>query len=84
MFFLDRSVPPYYLDKPYSKPIGQWGERTLPGAPDETQALEEARALRVTHVLDVVSASAPFQVKDGTPGLRLVFEAPGQRVYLVE
>jgi Dolichyl-phosphate-mannose-protein mannosyltransferase len=81
---LDRSVPPYYLDKPYIKPIGQWGERTLPGAPDEAGALEEARALQVTHVLDVISASSPFQVKVGAPGLRLVFEGPGQRVYLVE
>jgi hypothetical protein len=81
---LDRSVPPYYLDKPYVKPIGQWGERTLPGAPDEAQALEEARALQVTHVFDVNSASAPFQIKEGTPGLRLVFEVAGQRVYRVE
>jgi hypothetical protein len=84
VLLLDRSVPPYYLDKPYVKPIGQWGERTLSGVLDEAQVLEEARALQVTHVFDVISASAPFQVKDGTPGLRLVFEAPGQRVYPVE
>lgn len=84
VLFLDRSVPPCHLDKSYSKPIGQWRERTLPGAPDEAQVLEEARVLQEMHVLDVISASAPFQVKEGTPGLRLVFEGPGQRVYLVE
>jgi hypothetical protein len=84
VLLLDGSVTPYYFDKPYLKPVGQWGERTLPGAPDAEQALAEVRALQATHVLDVVSTVAPFQVKEGAPGLRLVFEAPGQRVYLVE
>jgi hypothetical protein len=84
VLLLDGSVTPYYLDKEYVKPIGQWGERTLPGAPDEAQALAEVRTLRATHVLDVLSDVAPFQVKEGTPGLRLVFETPRQRIYRVE
>ena len=86
VLILDRSVPPYYSDKDYVKPIGQWGERTLPGAPDSSQALAEvlAHQLDVSHVLDVNSEVSSFQIKPGTPGLVLVFEADSQRVYLLK
>src|SRR5208337_1292626 len=36
VLILDPSVPPYYCDKSYVKPFGQWGERTLPDSPDLT------------------------------------------------
>lgn len=81
---LDLTVPPYYLDKPYVRPVGPWGERTLPGAPDVAQSLARIREWRVSHVMDVRSEVAPFAVADGTRGLRLVFAAPNQRVYRVE
>jgi len=86
VLILDRSVPPFYSDRDYVKPVGQWGEHTLPGAPDGRQALEEAlrRQLEVSHVLDVHSPYAPFQIAPDTPGLTLVFEAPDQRVYRVD
>jgi len=42
VLILDRSAPPFYSNKDYVKPIGQWGERTLPGAPDSREALQRA------------------------------------------
>ena len=86
VLILDRSVTPYYSDKDYAKPIGQWGERTLPGGPTGLQALELAREhkLNVSHVLDVNSEVSPFQVDPHLPGLALIFEAKNQRIYRVE
>lgn len=86
VLILNRSVTPYYLNVGYIKPIGQWGERTLPGGLDGLQALALARKhqLSVSHVLDVDSEVSPFQVKPDTLGLTLVFEAKSQRVYRVD
>jgi hypothetical protein len=86
VLILNRSVTPYHLNMSYTKPIGQWGERTLPGGLDGLQALSLAREhqLDVSHVLDVDSEVSPFQVKSGTLGLTLVFEAKSQRVYRVD
>ena len=83
VLILDGIVPPFYLDKDYVKPVGQWGERTLPGAPNSQQALEQALAHRyyVSHVLDVQSEYSQFQIDPQTPGLTLIFEAKNQRVY---
>jgi hypothetical protein len=85
VLILDRSVTPYYLDKNYVKPVGQWGERTLPGGPNSLEALEMAREHRliVSHVMDVNSELSSFQVNSNLPGLVLVFEAENQRVYRV-
>jgi len=86
VLILDRSVPPYYLDKDYAKPVGQWGERTLPGGPDSAQAVAEAvtHQLDASHILDVNSEVSGFQIEPGMPGLTLVFEAENQRVYRVD
>jgi hypothetical protein len=80
---LEPSVPPYYLDKDYVKPIGQWGERTLPGEPDSLEAVRRAREWDVSHVLDVKSTATGFRVERNTPGLVLVFEISEQRIYRV-
>ncbi len=79
----DPIVPVYYLDKPYLKLFGQWGEQVLPEATDASQALEEIGALKVSHILDVHSSVSDFQVPENTPGLKLVFQAENQRVYRV-
>jgi hypothetical protein len=86
VLILDKSVPPFYSDKDYAKPVGQWGEHTLPGAPDSQQALRRALAhqLDVSDVLDVNSPVSTFQIAPRTPGLTLVFEAENQRVYRVD
>lgn len=85
VLILDRSVTPYYLDKAYVKPVGQWGEQTVAGATDSVEALHMAldNRLEVSHVLDVNSEISKFQVKPDTAGLTLVFEAPDQRVYAI-
>jgi hypothetical protein len=84
VLILDRSVPPFYLDKDYLKPVGQWGELTLPGVATPADALAQVGKLHVTHVLDVNSELAPFQVNQAVSGLHLVFEGKDQRVYRVE
>ena len=83
VLILDRSVPAYYSDKAYIKPEGQWGERSVPGASTSLEALQEARQLGATHVLDVVSSVSDFQVKSPPAGLTLVFQSAEQRVYRV-
>jgi len=84
VLILDRSVPPFYLDKDYVKPVGHWGELSVTGVTSPAQAVEAAGKLRVTHVLDVNSEVAPFQVRQPASGLHLVFEAKNQRVYRVD
>lgn len=79
----DRSVPPFYSEKDYIKPVGQWGERTLPGAIGPLEAVDQARALGVSHILDVNSTVAPFQIVGPRTGLTLVLDLPNQRVYRV-
>jgi hypothetical protein len=86
VLILDSSVPAFYSDKDYVKPEGNWGERTLPGGIDSSEALAEAIAhrLNVSHVLDVHSEFSNFRVPPNTPGLTLVFEAANQRVYQID
>lgn len=83
VLILDRSVPAYYSDKDYVKPFGQWGELVYPDIKTTADVLPRLRELGVTHVMDVESTIAPYQVPAGYPGLKLVFEVPGQRVYRV-
>jgi len=84
VLILDQSVPPFYLDKDYVKPLGQWGELTVPGVTTPAEAIEAVGKLHITHVLDVNSEVAPFQVPQSSAGLQLVFEGKDQRVYRVE
>ena len=84
VLILDRSVPPFYLEKAYVKPVGQWGELTVPGIADASQALAVAKELGITHVLDVCSELSTFQVKADDARLKLVFESTNQRIYQVE
>jgi hypothetical protein len=84
ILILDRSVTPFYLDKDYVKPVGQWGERTLPGAMTALDALENVRELGISHVLDVNSEVSPFQITEHNKGLTLVVDSQNQRVYRVD
>src|SRR5467141_1854398 len=70
---LDSSVPRFYADKHYVKPVGQWGERTVPGVTTSLEALEKVRELGITHILDVNSDVAPFQIVGQRNNLVLVF-----------
>ena len=84
ILILDRSVPPYYLRKPYVKPVGQWGELTLPEISNSLEAVPHARELHVTHVLDVVSPVSGFQIERPLSNFELVFQSTGQRIYRVD
>ena len=44
ILILDRSVPPFYSRKPYVKPVGQWGELTLPQISNSLETLPHARS----------------------------------------
>lgn len=66
------------------KPFGHWGELTVPGIGSTSEALAAAKTLGITHILDVASEVEPFQVENPATGLKLVFEAANQKVYLVE
>jgi hypothetical protein len=81
VLILDRFVPPYYSDKAYIKPVGRWGEQTIPNADDLSQILSEAPRLHVSHVLDVRWEEGTFQLPENPEGLTLVFQREDQRVY---
>ena len=84
ILILDRSVTPYYSRKPYLKPVGQWGEVTLPGIATSPEALPHAREFHVSHVLDVVSPVSGFQIEVPPSNFELVFQSMGQRIYRVD
>ena len=81
---LQPRVPAFYLDKPYLKPIGRWGERALPDADDQASLLAELHRLGVSHVLDVRLGDEPFRLEDSPRGFELVFRRLDQRVYRVK
>jgi hypothetical protein len=83
VLFLDRSIPPYYSDKNYLKPFGQWGERPLPGIDEPAAILDRLHDFGITHVLDVHSEVSDFRVPRADPSLTLVFERRDQRIYRV-
>ena len=83
LLILDRSVPTYYSDKDYVKPFGQWGERPYPGVNTVADILPRVTQMGITHVFDLQSEIAGYQVPSDYPGLVLTFEASGQRVYQV-
>ena len=88
VLILDRSVAPFYSDKPYVKIIGQWGEHPLPNITSPQQALQVLPHLPdldgVTHILDIQSDAAGFQVPQDNPCCTLVFSQQRQRVYRVQ
>jgi len=84
ILILDRSVPPYYSRKSYVKPVGQWGELTLPQISNSLETLPRARELHVTHILDVISPVSGFQIKRPPSNFELVFQSTAQRIYRVD
>lgn len=77
-------VAPFYSDKPYVKPLGRWGEQTLPDATNLQAVLSQSHSLHVSHVLDVFPEAGPLKLPENTPGLTLVFQRENQRVYRVD
>jgi drug/metabolite transporter superfamily protein YnfA len=84
LLILDPSITPYYSDKDYLKPFGQWGEHVLPDAKTPSDVLARLDQLHISHILDVRSNASSFRVPPNFPGLVLVFDQPNQRVYAVQ
>jgi len=80
---LDSWVPTYYLKKNYIKPVGRFGEISLPQDPNAEQALKDLSKLDITHVLDVVGEHQGFRITGSQPDLVLVFDGGDQRIYQV-
>ena len=60
VLILSSFVPGYYLNKPYVKPVGVYGEEPLPEGGDLQRILADLHALHVSHVLDVHWPGPPF------------------------
>ncbi|MBZ5698583.1 MAG: hypothetical protein LAN18_08550 [Acidobacteriia bacterium] len=84
VLILNKGIAAYFIDKPYIKPFGRWGEQTLPGATDVPKVMAQLASLHVTHILDVKSEDGSFQLPEHPSGLTLVFEQGDQRVYRVD
>jgi hypothetical protein len=81
VLILDPSVPAYYSDKDYVKPFGQWNERLYVDAKIPSNILPKLSELHPSHILDVQSEVSGFCIPPNYPGLTLVFDRPGQRIY---
>ena len=81
VLILNPHVAGYYSDKTYLKPVGRWGEETLPDAENLQKILSELPTLRVSHVLDARWPGGAFRLPEHPKGLTLVFERENQRVY---
>jgi hypothetical protein len=84
VLILNEGVAAYFIDKPYIKPFGRWGEQTLPGATDVPKVMSQLPSLGVTHILDVTSEDGTFKLPEHPSGLTLVFERADQRIYRVD
>jgi 4-amino-4-deoxy-L-arabinose transferase-like glycosyltransferase len=84
VLILNPYVAAFYIDKTYVKPIGRWGEQSLPSVRDSSQALSQLHRLHISHVLDAPWVDSSFEVLENTQGLTLVFERRDQRIYRVE
>jgi len=83
VLLLDAGIAPYFIDKPYIKPFGVWGEQTIPGATDVPEVMSQLPGLRVTHIFDRRS-NGSFYLPEHPSGLTLVFEHEDQRIYQVD
>jgi hypothetical protein len=81
---LEPFVPTYYLDKEYLKPLGRWGEQSLPDVENLEQLFSELPRLHISHVLDVREEGGSFRLPEHTARLTLVFQLEDQRVYRVD
>ena len=84
VLILNEGIAAYFIDKPYIKPFGRWGEQTLPGATDVPKVMSKLPSLQVTHILDTISEDGSFYLPEHPPGLTLVFEHEDQRIYRVD
>jgi len=75
--------PTFYLRKNYIKPVGRFGEESLPNAGDTQALLQKPAALGISHVIDVRVDENDFKISRKPDALTLVFEREDQRIYRV-
>lgn len=84
VLILNSVVAPFFIDKPYVKPFGVWGERPVPGVADVQDVMAKLSSLHVTHIFDYKLDNGSFSLPEHPPSLTLVFERPDQRIYRVD
>jgi hypothetical protein len=75
--------PTFYLRKSYLKPVGRYGEESIPDARDTAKLLQNLSAYGITHVIDVRSDDDAFQLHATPPNLALVLSRDDQHIYRV-
>jgi hypothetical protein len=84
---LEPRVPTFYLQKDYLKPVGRFGEQTVPEANDFRLLSGKLASYGITHILDVRLEDKEilhdFRVPPDQTNLQLIFEREDQRVYRV-
>jgi hypothetical protein len=83
ILILNPGIAAYFIDKPYIKPFGRWGEQTL-HATNPPEVLRLLPSLHATHILDVIQDNGSFALPREAPGLTLVFERGDQKVYRID
>lgn len=81
---LDPGISVSFIDKPYIKPFGIWGEQTLLGATNLQEVMSQLPSLHVTHIFDYRPVGGSFSLPKHPSGLTLVFERDDQRIYRVD
>jgi hypothetical protein len=83
VLILNPGIAAYFIDKPYIKPFGRWGEQTL-GATNLPEVLSLLPDLHATHILDVKGEDGNFALPEHPSGFTLVFEHGDQRIYRID
>jgi uncharacterized membrane protein YtjA (UPF0391 family) len=84
VMILNPEVAPFFVDKPYIKAFGPWGELPIPGATTVPEVMSQLPSLRVTHILDCKTEDRSFDLPEHPSGLTLVFARADQRIYQVD
>jgi hypothetical protein len=84
VLILDRGTAPFFINKPYIKPFGVWGERTIPGADNVTEVMSKLPSLHMTHIFDRKQEDGNFCLSSHPEGLTLVFERADYRIFRVD
>lgn len=81
---LDPMVPVYYLDKSYLRPVGRFGEQSVPQAANLPLLISDLSRLGISHVLDVRFPGKNFRLPDEPQNLTLLYQTADQRIYRVQ
>lgn len=83
VLLLTKWPPGYYLEKPYFKVAGHFGESPHRDAPNYDRALAHAADLGCTHVLDIRDVREGWHVWQPDSALSRIGEWPDARLYSV-